>query len=336
MKPLTIRDIARLSGCSVTTVSRVMNHKPDVSAETRARVEAVLEKQRFVGNANARGLKQAGSEAVAVILRGRGSAFMGDLAEAIVSRAEGSGVPWLVEYIDEWADEVTAALRLSRERSLAGIVFVGGHIDGRYEALETVGLPIVFVTVSSEGTVLSRASSVTIDDRGMARQAVYELLRRGCRRVAVFGGGAGGGAGDSLALRYQGALDAHRALSIPFERKMYVPTRFTLASACRAAKAHFAAFPDTDGAFCMSDLVAMGVIRALHESGLKVPEDVSVIGVDGMELGQYYIPRLSTIVQPVEELAGTTVRVMRDMMERGAPARHITVDAKLRLTESVR
>jgi len=311
MKPLTIRDIARLSGCSVTTVSRVMNHKPDVSASTRARVEEVLRQQQFVGNANARGLKQAGSEAVAVILRGRGSVFMGDVAEAIVSRAAGSGVPWLIEYIDEWADEVTAALRLSRERPLAGLVFVGGHIDGRYKALEALTLPLVFVTVSAEGTPLRRAAS-------------------------VFGGGAGGQAGDSLSLRYQGALDAHRALGLSFDPRLYVPTRFTLDSACRAARKHFTAFPDTDAAFCMSDLVALGVIRALHEMGLKVPEDVSVIGVDGMELGQYYIPRLSTIVQPVEELAGNTVRVMRDMMENGGPARHITVDARLRLTESVR
>ena len=336
MKPLTIRDIARLSGCSVTTVSRVMNHKPDVSASTRARVEEVLRQQQFVGNANARGLKQAGSEAVAVILRGRGSVFMGDVAEAIVSRAAGSGVPWLIEYIDEWADEVTAALRLSRERPLAGLVFVGGHIDGRYKALEALTLPLVFVTVSAEGTPLRRAASVSIDDRGMAEQAVYTLLQRGCRRVAVFGGGAGGQAGDSLSLRYQGALDAHRALGLSFDPRLYVPTRFTLDSACRAARKHFTAFPDTDAAFCMSDLVALGVIRALHEMGLKVPEDVSVIGVDGMELGQYYIPRLSTIVQPVEELAGNTVRVMRDMMENGGPARHITVDARLRLTESVR
>ncbi|MBR6028209.1 MAG: LacI family DNA-binding transcriptional regulator [Clostridia bacterium] len=335
MKPLTIRDIAQLSGCSVATVSRVMNHKPDVSAATRARVEAVLEKQQFVGNANARGLKQAGSEAVAVILRGRGSVFLGDLAEAIISRAESSPVPWLIEYIDEWGDEVSAALRLSRERSLAGLVFVGGHLDERSAALNALDIPMVFVTLSIEGSPLKNASSVCIDDRGMTSEAVHELLLRGCQRVAVFGGGSGGGR-DSLGQRYLGVLDAHQRLGLRFDRRRYVPTRFTLEAACAAAKKHFTAFPDTDAAFCMSDTVAIGVIRALHDLGLRVPEDVSVIGVDGMELGQYTIPSLSTIVQPVRALAEATVAVLRGMMEEGAPPRQITVEATLRILESVR
>ena len=85
----------------------------------------------------------------------------------------------------------------------------------------------------------------------------------------------------------------------------------------------------------MSDTTAIGVIRALNDMGRRVPEDVSVFGFDGIELGKYSIPRLTTIEQPVQELARASVDLLLDMLRRDAPTRHITVDATLRLRDSV-
>lgn len=335
MKIYTIRDIAQMAGVSVTTVSRVLNNRPDVSRETQEKVRRVMQEHHFVGNANARGLKQAESDLIAVIIRGRRNPFLNDLAELMLQYAWDSRAAFITEYIDERADEFHHALRLIGERRITGIIFVGSRIDERCASLADMGIPMVFATVSTENTAMARrASSVSIDDRSMAREAVNALLDRGCRRIVVFGGDREGT--DSLALRAQGAQEALEARGLTLDEDHYVETRLTLEDAYAAAFDYFRSRPDADAAFCMSDTAAMGVMRALHDLRRRVPEDVSVLGVDGVDVDEFLTPRLSTVAQPVQEIARRSVEVLRDMMERGAPAQHVTVGAELILRESVK
>ena len=105
--------------------------------------------------------------------------------------------------------------------------------------------------------------------------------------------------------------------------------------AYNAARNFFATRSDTTAVFAMSDMVAMGVIRALKDISRRVPEDVSVVGFDGVEMGKYFIPSLSTIVQPQEEIARQSVDVLLDMMEKDGSARHLTVTAAPLLRESI-
>ena len=334
MKIYTIRDIAQKAGVSVTTVSRVLNNRPDVSRATQEKVRRVMAECHFVGNANARGLKQAESDLVAVIIRGRRNPFLNELAEAMLQCGRESRAAFITEYIDERADEFHHARVLIGQRRITGIIFVGSRIDGRCEALADVSVPMVFATVSTEGTVMARASSVSIDDERMAREAVEALLDRGHRRIAVFGGDREGD--DSLALRARGAEEALSSRGLRLDGENYVETRLTLSDAYAAALDFFRRSPAVDAAFCMSDTAAMGVMRALSDLGRRVPQDVSVLGVDGVDVDEYLTPRLSTIAQPVQELARQSVAVLRDLMVSGAPARHVTVGAKLILRESVR
>ena len=332
MKIYTIKDIARLSGVSVTTVSRVLNHRPDVNPETRERVERIMRDCHFVGNANARGLKQADSDMVAVILRGRLNPFLSALAEAILQRTISSDFTYLTEFIDEKADEFQTALRLYHEKRVKGFIFVGSRIDERAKVMDGVDVPMVFATVSTAGTLLERASSVSIDDRAMSREVIEALLRSGHRRIAVFGGDRTGG--DCHAMRYLGVLDAFSALGFTFDESRYVETRFSLNDAYDTARTFFARKSDTTAVFCMADTVAMGVCRALHDIGRRVPADVSVVGFDGIELGKYFVPRLTTVAQPVDEIAGQTVNVLTDMLQNGAPPRHVVVSSALLMRES--
>ena len=330
----TIRDIAKKAGVSVTTVSRVLNNRPDVKKETQEKVRRVIKECHFVGNANARGLKQADGEMVAVIIRGRQNPFLNALAEEIVQCALPGRTAFVTEYIDEQADEFLHALTLVRSRRIAGLIFVGSRVDERSRALDGVSVPMVFSTVSTAGTLMERASSVSMDDRAMACRAAEALLDRGCEKIAVFGGDRQGT--DSLALRAKGVEDAFERRGRAFDDSRYVETRFTLSAAHAAALDFFRRRPDTDAALCMSDTAALGVIRALKDLGKRVPEDVSVMGIDGIEIGCFTVPRLSTVVQPAGEIALETVRVLTEMMEQNAPARHVTVPAKLEMRESVR
>ena len=334
MKIYTIRDVARLAGVSVTTVSRVLNDRPDVSRETKEKVRRVIAECHFVGNANARGLKQADQEIVAVIIRGRQNPFLGALAEAMLACQRAGRAALTTVYIDEQADEFMCALDLLHRRRVSGFIFMGSRIDERCRVLSDVNVPMVFATVSTLNTPMEkRAASVSIDDRKMACVAVGELLKRRHRHIAVFGGNRSGQ--DSLALRALGAEDAFRQQNVPFEESRYVETRFTLQDAYAAALEFFRRTPDTTAAFCMTDTAALGVIRALQDLGKRVPQDVSVLSVDGMEIGRFTVPRLSTVVQPIGEIARQSVQVLYDMMKNDAPARHITVDAVLEMRESV-
>lgn len=333
MKVYTIRDIARLAGVSVTTVSRVLNHRPDVNEVTRKRVETVIAETHFVGNASARSLKQQDSEVVPLILRGRQNPFLNALSEAILLEAATKGITCLPEFIDESADEFLTALRLSHEKRVAGLIFCGGLIDQRAEVLRHVDVPMVFVTTDTTGTQLERASSVTVDDRAMGYEVIKALLSHGHQRIAIFGGNPA--SGDMFAQRYLGALDAFREAGCKFDESRYVITRFSLEDAVTITKAHFAAHPDTTAVFCMTDTVALGVIRGLADLGRRVPQDVSVCGFDGIEIGKYACPRLSTVEQPIEDLARESIAALTQQMLEPSLPRHITLTAALCMRESV-
>ncbi len=333
VKIYTIKDIAQKAGVSVTTVSRVLNKRPDVNPATREKVERVMAEYHFTGNANARGLKHTDGDIVAIILRGRENPFLNALAEAVLQYSHGLNASFLVEYLDEKADEFQTAVRLSHEKRVTGCIFLGGRIDERAHVLQTLDMPMVFATISAERAQLPRAGSVFIDDQAMGFAAMQILLDAGHRNIAIFGGARH--ADDGFGRRYQGAMAAMKAAGVPFAEDRYIETRFSLRGAYDAARAFFSEKPDTTAVFAMSDTVAIGVARALADLGLSVPGDVSIVGYDGIEMGKYFIPRLTTVSQPISKLAHESVTMLMGMLEDGEEPRHITVDAELILRESV-
>ena len=333
MKIYTIKDIAQKAGVSVTTVSRVLNKRPDVNQATREKVERVMEECHFVGNANARGLKQTDSENVAIILRGRENPFLNSLAEAVLLYTHDHEASFLVEYVDETADEFQTAVRLHHEKRVTGCIFLGGRIDERARVLEGIDMPMVFATISAEKANLPRAGSVFIDNRMMGRLAMQTLIDAGHTKIAIFGGARQ--SDDGFGQRYQGAMEALEKAGIPFDGERYVDTRFSLRGAYDTARGFFAMKPDTTAVFAMSDTVAMGVIRALADVGRRVPQDVSVVGYDGIEMGKYFLPRLTTVEQPINDIARESVAMLMGMLEKGEEPRHVVVPASLITRESV-
>lgn len=331
-KVYTIKDIARLAGVSVTTVSRVLNNRPDVNPATRELVEKIIEECHFVGNTNARGLKQV-SEVIGLVIRGRSNPFLNSLAEAILDRAVSIPDSFITEYIDEQADEFLTALKLTRQHRVKGLIFVGSLIDERVRVIQQLDIPVVFTTVNAEAASMPNASSVSVDDRSMGRLVGEELLSLGHRKIAVFGSNPI--AGDSLAMRFQGFCDAHSDRGLSFCTENYRECRFSFDAGYETAREYFSSHPDTTALFTMSDTVAVGAIRALQDLGRTVPKDVSVIGFDGIDISRFTIPRLTTVEQPVDEIARQSVNLLLDMMEKGIAPRHILVKASYRSRESV-
>lgn len=332
MDVITIKDIARLANVSVTTVSRVLNHRPDVNPATREKVERIIEENSFVGNKNARGLKVV-SEVIGLVIRGRSNPFLNALAESILEHAVSLPDNFVTEYIDEKADEFEAALRLTRQNKVKGLIFVGSLIDERVSVIRHLEIPVVFTTVNAKAASMPNASSVAVDDRDMGRLVGDELLSLGHRKIAVFGSNPI--AEDSLAMRFQGFCDAWTDRGLTFDSNDYRECRFSLDAGYAAAHDYFLNHPDTTALFTMSDMVAIGAIRALKDLNKSVPEDVSVVGFDGIDLSRFSIPRLTTVEQPVAEIAGSSVNLLLDMMEKKAAPRHMLVKAVYRSRESV-
>ena len=332
LKVYTIKDIASIAGVSVTTVSRVLNRRPDVNPATREKVEQIIEQYNFVGNKNARGLKQTG-EVIGLVIRGRSNPFLGALAESILSHASSLPENFVTEYIDEKADEYQTALRMTHQNKVKGLIFVGSLIDDRVSVVRHLEIPVVFTTVNAKAAAMPNASSVAVDDRGMGRLVGEELLSVGHRKIAVFGSNPV--AEDSLAMRFQGFCDALAEKGLSFDPSDYRECRFSLDAGYNAARDYFRDHPETTALFAMSDAIAIGAIRALQDLGKSVPDDISVVGFDGIDLCRYTIPRLTTVEQPVDEIARRSVNLLLDMMEKNTAPRHILVKAVFRSRESV-
>lgn len=332
MEVYTIRDVARRAGVAVSTVSRVLNGKKDVSEATRKRVLEVVEECGYVQNGNARFLKQDRSGFAAIIVRGRLSAFLSDVAERMRLYAQECGLKTITEYIDEMDDEFDVMRQLHAQKRAGAFVFLGSRLDERCEAVRALGAPCVFATVDASARDFGCASSVSIDDHAAAGAVITGLIQKGHTRIAIFGGNPEGD--DPIARRHQGAVDALRAHGVALNTEDFCQVRFSLEDAYASAKAYFAEHPDVTAAFAMSDTIAAGVIRALHDLGKAVPGDVSVAGFDGTALARYFIPSIATVSQPAEDIAQVSVALLLERMA-GEDARHVTIAHTLVDGESV-
>ena len=142
---------------------------------------------------------------------------------------------------------------------------------------------------------------------------------------------------DTSARRYEGFLDAFRRYGLEFDaQRFYYAGRFSYENGYTGMQAILRRAPEVTAVFAMADVIAIGAMRALADAGRRVPDDVSIIGYDGLKIGSFYTPKLTTISQQVEPLARRGFDILMQCMEQGAPARHVTVPFTLSVRESVR
>lgn len=331
---MTIKDLAAMTGYSVGTVSRVLNNQPHVSDLAKDIILKAAEEFGFQLNENARQLKQQQSNSILVVCKGKSNELYDALLLAIQSRVDGTAYTLIVDYIDESENEVRRAMQLCREKKPQGILFLGGDQESFQSSFHNISLPCVLVTTSAAELSFGNLSSVTSDDTLAAAMAIRGLLELGHTKIAVIGGNRD--YSSMVRQRYQGCLEAFREKQLAFDESQYETARFTYEEGYRAAKALLQRMPDCTAMFAMSDVMALGAVRALADEGKRVPEDISMVGFDGLTIGDYSVPRLSTIVQSVEQLAEQSVQLLRQKIESGENARHIVVPVTLAMRESVR
>ena len=332
---MTIKDISALTGYSVGTISRALNNQPNVSEKARATILRVAAENGFQLNTNAKQLKQQHGNSILVVVKGTSNELFGNLVEAIQARMGDGKYPLIVDYMDEAGNEVLRALQLCVEKKPLGILFLGGNRRNFLTDFDKIPMPCVLVTNDASGMNFPNLSSVSLDNREAAAMAIDHLVSLGHKKIAVIGGPRD--RSDTTQLRYQGCLDAFSRHGIPFDEALdYETVRFSFAGGYKAAAHLLETDREFTGIFAMSDVMAIGAIRALRDAGRRVPEDVSVVGFDGLEVGEYTVPKLTTVVQSVEALAEHSIRLLLENLESTQAPHFETISVSLSQKESTR
>ncbi len=334
---MTIKDVAEYSGVSVSTVSRVLNNHPDVSEAVRSRVLETVRELHYVPNNSARDLVRPQSDAIGLVVRGVGNPFFTGVIRAIEDAIGQVGYTMVLHQIRSGEDELRAGAELARSKRLLGLILLGGCFD--YTPEQTAALDVPFVCCSftnSFGSLKKTAySSVSIDDQAEARRAVELLIHRGHRKIAVLL--------DSIhdhsisELRYRGYCQALAENGISLDPELVCETEtFDMAAAYESARCLLEREKDFTALFVIADSMAIAAIKALRDGGRRIPEDCSIIAIDGIDMSAYTVPTLTTLIQPQEAMGEETVRILLDMVEKRAANRHIRVETTLRTGGSVR
>ncbi len=300
MKQLTIRDIARLSGVSRSTVSLVLNHSPRISDVTRRRVWEVIEREGYEPNALARGLARRRSDMVAVVVPVTGSHVLSDFyfSEAISGIGDAlaaRGLHLVIEVATpEWV-RVDAGMRLFRERQIDGMLIIGTLTsDAFVDRLVQSGHPVALVN-----SVMPGASSVVAENASGAQAMVRQLASLGHQSIGYIGGLDDTTVGAERTAGYRAGL-AEAGLDV--RESLVVYGNFSEASGAEGMRALLTRRPRPTAVFAANDMMALGALRVARESGLRVPQDIALAGADDIALGSYVTPRLTTIRQPMYEI----------------------------------
>ncbi len=334
---MTIKDIAKLSGVGVSTVSRVLNDRPDVSEESRRRVLEVIAEHNYLPNNSARSLVRTKSDTVGLVVRGVQNPFYTDIIRAIEHKLDLAGYTMVMRQIASGDDEVKCGAVMEREKRLQGLIFLGGRSDYSPAELALLNVPFVCCTYTNAYGTLdpSKYSSVSIADEQEAYRAVSELYQNGHRRIAVLT--AAPDDSSISQLRYLGYQRALRDFGLTeHPEDLICAEDFTIANAYAAMQKRLRSPADFTAVFAIADDMAIGAMRALRESGRSIPEDCSVIAIDGISVSEYIHPMLTTLCQPMTAMGEASVEILLDIIEGRGVHRHVTLPTALREGASVR
>lgn len=329
---MTIKDIAKISGYAVSTVSRAINNHPDVSEEARKKIIECVEEYNFKLNTNAKLLKQSRPSAISVIIKGTKNAMFASIVEKIQEHLKDREVN--VYYIDEELDEVLYGEMIANERCPLGIIFLGGLSHNFLESFHKITVPSVLVTLDASTFGFENLSSVCLDDREAAKHAIGLLIANGHQQIGVVGGDVR--VSGPAAQRIEGVKEMLTEHGLKFGDHCHEVCKFSSAGSYKATIRLLEKNPELTAIFCMADIMAIGAMRAIYDLGKCVPDDISLVGFDGLDLVQFCVPRIDTVKQDIEQLAIKSVEILESAIEKKIETQHYRIPYSIQRGESIR
>ncbi|QUH27548.1 LacI family DNA-binding transcriptional regulator [Vallitalea guaymasensis] len=330
---ITIKDIAKLAGVSHATVSRALNDSPLISDKTKDRIKKIAKDNNYIPNYSAKSLKLDKSYNIGVFLsalEGTSPSFFYSSIKGVNRLMKERNYNLVVKAIDDLNGDYS----IVNSKHYDGILVVSQKIqdDEFIKYIGALNIPVVVLNrkINIEGT-----TCVYSEDRDGAYQAVKYLTNQGHKRIGLIKGKEGF---LNSSERLEGYKLAMNEASLTVDKKLIASGKFDVISGYKGMNKILDNNTELPTAmFCSNDEMAFGAIKAIIEKGLRVPEDISVVGFDDIEMCKYITPELTTVRREISKIAYSGTEILFDMLDNNSNKEfyHTKVDCKLKIRQSV-
>ena len=313
---VTMRDVAKAAGVSIKTVSNVVNDYEFVSDATREKVSKAIAELGYTVNVSARNLRTGQTGVIALAIPDLAMPYFAQLSSLVIDEAKKLGMRVIVEPTLYSREGEIDALHGSQTAMVDGLIFSPLELGPDDIGQLQVDYPLVLL---GERMFTDDVDHIATENVEGAKRATAYLLQTGCRRIAVLGVHPGEQVG-SAALRFQGYREALDEAGIAFDERLVVPAgMWHRVDGLNAMNELLDGGIRPDGVVALNDMLASGVMQSIQMHGLKIPDDISVVGFDNSDDSQYLTPTLTTISPGLEAVARLSVKVLKDRIDGVAP-----------------
>lgn len=323
----SIRDVARLAGVSPSTVSRVINGTANVDEEKKRRVYEAIEKTGFRPNELARALFRKSSKIIGIIVPDIENPFFSELAHAVEEEAYKYGSRILLCSSNNDSEKEKSNIEMLSQMKADGIILVTHNSDTDSFA---AGLEMPVIAVDRKAGSGNETAFIEADHYRGGYLAMEHLIQCGCRHIVCMRGPLKLTSGRR---RFRGCEAAARDYGVQVE---YIGTEYNFSDGMKVAEELIRLYPEVDGIIAANDIVALSVYKVLARRGIRVPDQVQLIGFDDIALGVLTTPELTTVSQPIEEMGHLAVDVIQKARSGGKFEKNITLDVHLVPRETTR
>ncbi|HAF71011.1 MAG: LacI family transcriptional regulator [Acetothermia bacterium 64_32] len=326
----TIRDVAERAGVSVATVSHVINGTRKVAPETAERVRRAMEELDYHPNAVAQSLRTRKTHVIGVVVSDITNPFFATLVRGAEDAALEAGYSIVVCNSDETPEKENRYVQVLRRRRVDGMLLapVGGGENPAIRKLARQGVPFVFVDRRAPGV---EADAVLSDNVGGAYLATRHLIERGHRRIGIVLGIPGATTTEERFAGYRKALEE---VGVPLSEELVVYGGYRVEGGREAAARLLALEPPPTAIFSTNNLMTVGVLQELFARGVRIPDQVAVMGFDDLEWAEIASPPLTAVAQRPHEIGHCAVRLLLERLGREEPLspreERVPVDLKVR------
>jgi DNA-binding LacI/PurR family transcriptional regulator len=308
---VSIKDIAKAAGVSHPTVSRALSDSPQISEETKVRIQRLAQEMGYSPNALARGLVTRQTYSVGVVVTTIADPFVAEIVQGIEATAHDHGYTVILCNSESAPEREIASVEMLRSKRVDGVIVTASRVGALYlEYLEQIGGPIVLINNHNEESG-RYTFSVSVDNRHGGRLAAEHLVQLGHRRIAYVAGPANHSSDlDRLAGYRQALVEG----GIEPDPALVVPGNGRPSGGEEALQAILALDPRPTAIFCYNDMTAIGLIHAAQQAGLSIPQDMAVVGFDDILFASYLYPPLTTVAQPKVEMGQRAMHMMLSLI----------------------
>lgn len=338
MTGYTIKDIAKECGVGVSTVSRAINNHPDINQKTKQMIMKVVAEKNFTPNTSARNLKKTESNTIAILIKGLANPLFHQMLDIFQREILSNNYDFIFQRVGSKEDELEIAVDIIKEKKIKGVVFLGGNFTHTENELKRISIPYVLSTISPSRVISDEIySSISVDDVAESYKMTEYLCSLGHKKIAILLSDVEDESVGNLRLRgYKEALTDYgiRTDTRLIRYSSDTEDSYSMDNGYRLANELMNDGCEFTAVFATADKIAVGAAKAFIEKGLRIPEDISVAGFDGLDIAKYYSPSITTIKQPVEDMARATIQLLFSLISGEAQNCHEIFSGELIVGES--